>query len=154
MTKKLTVFLIASIAFFCISCEENSYSKIYTFEKNQVPNKPLEFTFENSTSKVYYDIILLITHTERIEHNQFVFDFKLHTIAGDSLSTTLGVILRSHDGKFKGKKVEDSYSISQVLMKKQRLPKGANVFSIQPAMNADTIYNISQIELTLVESDD
>ncbi|HOS83379.1 MAG TPA: hypothetical protein PK734_04965 [Bacteroidales bacterium] len=151
-TISIIITLIVAI-FITTSCDENSYSKVYTFDQNKLPSKPLEFEYNSVSSQDYYDVIVKLKYTQRIEHNQFVFDYKLTTEPGDSLAITLGVILRSQDGTCKGIQDADTFTLEQVLMKKQRLPKGKNVFSITPAMNLDTIYNISQLELLLVESD-
>lgn len=153
MKHTLIITLILSTFFFLHSCDENSYVKVYAFNQNKIPSKPIEFEYTSVSSQEYYDIILDISHNQRIEHNQFVFDFKLNTEAGDSIATTLGILLRSQNGAFKGMQNVDTFTVSQVLMKKQRLPKGVNVFSITPAMNQDTIYNISKIALRIEESE-
>jgi len=61
--------------------------------------------------------------------------------------------LRNRDGNFKGVKQGDSIVLKQSLLQNQLLPQGRNTFLITPAMNVDTVYNISAIELQIKEAE-
>jgi hypothetical protein len=147
--KYLSIISLICIICFQTSCKQSTYTKVFTFEQHKVPNKPLEFIFENPHANKTFDVTLKLTHTPHIKHNQFVFDFAI----GNNFSTTLGVVLRNRDGNFKGVKQGDSIVLKQSLLQNQLLPQGRNTFLITPAMNVDTVYHISAIELQIKEAE-
>jgi gliding motility-associated lipoprotein GldH len=142
--KHLSIKICIAVAMFFTACNTiDVYEKTAAIPHHEwSSNNRLSFTFTATDSLAYYNIYLVLRHTESYHFNNIWIDFTSSVPGKKPQTQRLNLMLANANG-WLGSSMDDIIEQRVLLFSHPtRLAKGAYTFSLQQVMREDPLQNI------------
>ena len=142
--KHLSIKICVAFAMFFTACNTiDVYEKTAAIPHHEwSSNNRLSFTFTATDSLAYYNIYLVLRHTESYHFNNIWIDFTSSVPEKKSQTQRLNLLLANANG-WLGSSMDDIIEQRVLLFSHPtRLAKGTYTFSLQQVMREDPLQNI------------